>query len=241
MKHDKKIAIRWFGAWSNQYDSTLGKISFHKEMLDLAVRLAKVKKGDKVLDIGCGTGLLSLKLLKAANCTVTGIDGSPEMLAILKKKIRVLKLEKRINVRLMDAASLDFPANTFDGAVSTVVLHHIKDKLPALRGIYRVLKPGARLVIGDVDMDTTGNLRDIKRLKRIVSVLTEEWVAALKDVGVEAFARMFMNGKKHILNEGEYCVSFRQWKKICQEAGFKDIKVRTAGHHKSFKVLVGRK
>ena len=240
-KPDKKSTIRWFGSWSNEYDSTLGKISFHKGLLNLAVHMAKIKKGQKVLDIGCGTGLLTLKLLKAGDCSVTGIDGSEKMLAIFKKKIKALNLGQKITCKLMDASALRLADNTFDCAVSTVVLHHIKDKLKTLRGIYRVLKPGGRLIIGEVDMDTTGSLRDVKRLKRIVGVLTEEWTAALKDVGVEAFARMFVNGKKHILNEGEYCVSFRQWARLCRDAGFKDITIKAVPHYKSFKVLSARK
>ncbi|MDY6967006.1 MAG: class I SAM-dependent methyltransferase, partial [Halobacteriota archaeon] len=53
----------WFKEWSNEYDQTLGKMKRHHDMLDLAVEVSEVKDGESVLDIGCGTGLLSLKFL----------------------------------------------------------------------------------------------------------------------------------------------------------------------------------
>jgi ubiquinone/menaquinone biosynthesis C-methylase UbiE len=70
---------QWFGGWSNEYDRTLGSISFHRELLDIVVKNMKVKDGDKALDLGCGTGLLSLKCIEKARCSVTGVDYSQEL------------------------------------------------------------------------------------------------------------------------------------------------------------------
>lgn len=232
---------KWFGCWSNEYDRTLGSISFHRELLDLVVKNARIKSGDKILDLGCGTGLLSLKCLQKARCSVTGVDYSKEMIGILKDKIKKLKLKDRISLCLMEAASLKFKDNTFDRVVTTVVLHHLKEKLPALRGVLRVLKPGGIFIIGEVDMDATGKHTDVQRLKRILRVLEQEWIPALKDVGVEAFAKMFDNGKKHILNQGEYCLSFKQWARLCRKAGFGNTVVKRVPCHKAFGIVVAKK
>jgi ubiquinone/menaquinone biosynthesis C-methylase UbiE len=71
---------KWFAGWANEYDNTLGKVQRHHAMLDLVVSLSGVRDGDQVLDIGCGTGLLSLKFLEKAACSITAIDSSDEML-----------------------------------------------------------------------------------------------------------------------------------------------------------------
>ena len=54
----------WFQDWANEYDTTLGKIKRHHKLLDFVVKESGIKRNDHILDIGCGTGLLSLKFLK---------------------------------------------------------------------------------------------------------------------------------------------------------------------------------
>ena len=93
------------------------------------------------------------------------------MLSLFKSKIKKLELHDKVSVARMDAAALKFKDNTFDRAVSTVTLHHLKNKLPALKKVFRILKPGGILVIGEIDMDTTGKHTDTKRLVRILAVL----------------------------------------------------------------------
>ncbi|MDD5173597.1 MAG: methyltransferase domain-containing protein [Candidatus Omnitrophica bacterium] len=231
----------WFNRWSNKYDCTLGSISFHKELLDLIVRNSGVKAGDRILDIGCGTGLLSLKLLRKKNCFITGVDCSEEMTAIFKDKIKRLKLKDVVSVNLMDAASLKFEPGTFDIVVSSVTLHHLKHKLPALKTIFRILKSGGIFIVGEVDMDTTGKHTDPGRLKRILRVLEQEYIPALKDAGVEALFKMYDNGRKHILNEGEYCVSLRQWAALCRKAGFAPVGIKRVSNHKCFGIVSAKK
>ena len=239
---NKKVNTKqWFKHWSNKYDRTLGSISFHKELLDLVVKNAAVKDGDNILDIGCGTGLLSLKLLQKKKCSITGIDYSEEMAAIFKDKIKKLKLGNALSVSIMDAASLKFKSGVFDKAVSSVTLHHLKDKLPALRSIFRILKPGGIFIIGEIDMDTTGKHTDAARLKRILRVLEAEFIPAMKDAGVEAFSQMYDNGKKHILNDGEYCLSLEQWASLCRKAGFDPVTVKRVAKHKCFGAVIAKK
>ncbi|MFA5259813.1 MAG: methyltransferase domain-containing protein [Candidatus Omnitrophota bacterium] len=238
---DKTTTRNWFDRWSNEYDRTLGSIGFHRELLNLMIRNSGVKDGDKILDIGCGTGLLSLKFLQKADCSVTGVDYSGEMIAIFKNKIKKLGLKDRVSLNLMDASSLKFKDNTFDKAASSVTLHHLKDKLPALKTIFSILKPGGTFMIGEIDMDTSGKHTDTERLKRILRVLEQEWVPALKDVGVEAFSKMFDNGKKHILNQGEYCVSLKQWAELCKKAGFRMVTIKKVARYKCFGIVVAHK
>ena len=210
-------------------------------MLNLVVKLSNVKNGQKVLDVGCGTGLLSLKFLEKADCSIIGVDNSPKMMSIFQKKINDLKLSNRINLKLEDASSLNFNLDSFDIVASTVTLHHLKDKYPAIKQIYQILRPEGRFILGDIDMDTTGNVNDPKRLLRILEWLKEEFILALTEGGPETFSRMYDNGKKHILNDGEYCISFEQWKNLCKKANFRNISVYPLPDFKWFKVLVATK
>jgi len=235
------VTKKWFKTWSNKYDRTLGSIGFHKALLDLVLKNSGVKDGDKVLDIGCGTGLLSLKLLQAADCSLVAIDNSREMMAIFRDKIDKLRLKGRVTCKIMDAAAFKFKDKSFDVVVSSVVLHHLKDKTGPFKKIYKMLKPGGVFVIGEIDMDTTGRHTDAQRLRRIVSVLEEEWTFALKDVGVEAFAQMYDNGKKHILNQGEYCLSLKQWAGLCRKAGFTKVRIENVPAYRGFGAVISRK
>ena len=210
-------------------------------MLNLVVKLSNVKNGQKVLDVGCGTGLLSLKFLEKADCSIIGVDNSPKMMSIFQKKINDLKLSNRINLKLEDASSLNFNLDSFDIVASTVTLHHLKDKYPSIKQIYNILKPEGRFILGDIDMDTTGNVNDPKRLLRVLEWLKEEFILALTEGGPETFSRMYDNGKKHILNDGEYCISFEQWKNLCKKANFRNISVYPLPDFNWFKVLVATK
>ena len=236
-----KSTQNWFNEWSNEYDKTLGKLQRHHDMLDLAVKMSEVKNGENVLDIGCGTGLLSLKFLKAAKCSIFGIDLSEEMLAHWKKKIATFQLSEKVQVATGDASNLQFDDSSFDIVASTVTLHHVKNKQKTIDDIHRILKPGGRLVIGDLDVDTSGDLNDIKRLRHILDYLKEECTLALQDGGVGAFSRMYDNGKKHILNDGEYCVDFDTWSELCKNAGFEDVTVVPVDSFSWMKVLRAQK
>ena len=170
---------KWFGNWANEYDQTLGKLKRHHKLLDLVVESSRVQKDDKVLDVGCGTGLLSLKYLKKTNCFIFGIDSSAEMLSIFKKKIKKLGLGKKITCKLEDVESLNFNNHIFDIIASTVALHHVKNKYSMIKKIHKLLKTGGKFVLGDIDMDTTGKLRDPKRLIRIIDCLKNEFALAI--------------------------------------------------------------
>jgi hypothetical protein len=117
----------------------------------------------------------------------------------------------------------------------------VRSKEPVIQKIYSSLKEGGRFVIGEIDMDTTGRVDDPRRLVRILDYLTKELVLAMKEGGIQAFERMYDNGKKHILNDGEYCIGFSQWKKLCKNAGFKNVEVSPLKGFESFKVLVATK
>lgn len=213
----------------------------HHALLDRVVRVSGVKSGDRVLDIGCGTGLLSLKFLEKAGCTVTAIDSSAEMLAIFQEKIEKYGLTGRVRCEQGSAEELDSGPGRFDIVAASVSLHHVKEKQPVIDRIYKSLADGGRFVLGEIDLDTTGRLDDPKRLLRILDYLSKELPLVMKEGGVPAFGRMYDNGKKHILNDGEYCIGSGQWAGLCRRAGFQNVEVRPLKRFEWFMVLVATK
>jgi ubiquinone/menaquinone biosynthesis C-methylase UbiE len=163
------------------------------------------------------------------------------MLSIFQEKIETCNLAEKIHCILESAEEMDFKPGQFDIIAATVSLHHVKFKEPVIKNIYESLKSGGRFVLGEIDMDTTGRLDDPRRLLRILNYLTEELALAMKEGGIPAFERMYDNGKKHILNDGEYCIGFGQWEKLCRNAGFKNVEVSPMKDFTWFKVLVATK
>src|SRR5579863_6844864 len=133
-----------FMAWAMM----LGRESaFRQKVLDLA----RLKPGEAVLDVGCGTGTLAITARRRVghDGKVSGIDASPEMIARAGKKARKAGLE--IEFRNESIEALPFPDGRFDLVLSTVMLHHLPRKVrdAGLREIRRVLRPGGRVLIVD--------------------------------------------------------------------------------------------
>ena len=111
--------------------------------------LAQLRAADQALDVGSGTGLVALRAASAVrHGRVIGIDHSPGMLEQATRKALQSGLADVATFRVMDAERLEFPDQTFDVVLSLYALFHFPQPLVAIREMYRVLRPGGRLVIG---------------------------------------------------------------------------------------------
>ncbi len=109
--------------------------------------------GERVLDIGCGPGLLGSALGKAVGPEgrVDGIDVSEAMLALARRRCAD---QPHVHLGLADACTLPFDDASFDVAVSTQVYEYVADIPRALGELRRVLRRGGRAVILDTDYDS---------------------------------------------------------------------------------------
>ena len=139
--------------WAHEYDifSGLMGMGVNRPNSRMVIELAKVKPGDKVLDVGCGTGSLTLTAYSYAGASggVYGIDAAPEMIEVARKKAKQTGLDAVFEVGLVE--KIPFPDATFDVVVSRLVIHHLPDDLKrkAFIEIFRVLKPGGHFLVAD--------------------------------------------------------------------------------------------
>jgi len=110
------------------------------------VELAKIKPGNRVLDIATGTGEPAITAARAVgpNGRVIGVDHSPGMLEVARRRASALGLTN-VEYREGDAASLHEPPASFDAVVCRWGLMFVPDLTAAVRGIHAMLKPGASL------------------------------------------------------------------------------------------------
>ena len=103
------------------------------------------------LDVG--TGPAQIPILLAQRCPdihLTAMDLSEEMLKIAKRHVAAAELAERITLEHVDAKTLPYPDNTFDGLISNSIVHHIHDSLRALKEMSRVVKPAGLVLIRDL-------------------------------------------------------------------------------------------
>ena len=106
---------------------------------------------DRVVDIGAGTGLLGLGLLDDIGELVLA-EPSDGMLAVIGQKLAAADLPHVTAVKL-DLVGDPPPGDPFDLAVSFLVLHHIEDTAAALAAVRRLLRPGGRMALSDLDTE----------------------------------------------------------------------------------------
>ena len=105
-----------------------------------------LKKGARILDLGCGTGLTSVNLLQRG-FIVVGIDVSEGMLDLARKNCKQFGLECNATFQLGNAEQLDLQDDSFDAVIAMGLIEYLEWDRWALQEMHRVLKPGGYLIV----------------------------------------------------------------------------------------------
>lgn len=158
-KYVPALGFRWLTPY---YDAVVGATTRERTFKHALIEQANIEAGQRVLDLGCGTGTLSIWIKKAhREADVLGVDGDSAVLSLAAHKAK----QADALVWFYEAMSYDlpFPDAHFDRVVSSLFFHHLSwdDKERTGREIYRVLRPGAQLHIADWGKSTNILMRGL--------------------------------------------------------------------------------
>jgi ubiquinone/menaquinone biosynthesis C-methylase UbiE len=119
----------------------------HEAFRQRIVDLAALKGNERMLDAGCGTGMMALRIAaQYPGCTVQGVDISPRMIAAARRDAEQQGLA--VDFRVGSILDLPYPGESFDVVITNIMYHHLDlaEKRQAVAEIARVLTPGGRYV-----------------------------------------------------------------------------------------------
>ena len=143
---------------------------------DTYLGLLDIAPGERVLDVGCGSGAVTRELARRVGSggLAIGVDPSPALLAVARELAREAGVGGRVQFREGNALRLPFPDRSFDAVVCVTVLSHVPNGEAAIPELVRVLRSGGRLGVFDFDTDMTAFTHPDRALtRRIVAAASD--------------------------------------------------------------------
>lgn len=180
--------------WGKTYDTIVGLMSLGQErkVRQATLDLVEIQPGDRILEVGCGTGSLTLaaKTKAGSQSQVFGTDIAPDMVDTARRKAAKAGLEVQFQVGRIEA--IPFPDSDFNLVLSSLMLHHVPGNEAKQKGIeemLRVLKPGGRLLIVDVEPPQNPHIRGLAGLivgREMLTHNVREFIPLLEKAGFVA-------------------------------------------------------
>jgi demethylmenaquinone methyltransferase / 2-methoxy-6-polyprenyl-1,4-benzoquinol methylase len=146
----KREALELFSGLPRHYDALSAALSFWQDprWRRALVSALEPAAGERILDVATGTGMVAAELLARADCSVVGVDQSPQMLAAARARFAATeRAGGRPPVELLEgeAEALPFADASFDALTFTYLLRYVDDPAATMRELARVVRPGGRV------------------------------------------------------------------------------------------------
>ena len=219
----KREALELFRGLPRRYDALSAALSFWQDPRWRRALVSAVapRAGDRVLDVATGTGMVAAELLARADCSVVGIDQSPEMLAAARARFGAWAGGRVDRVELVEgqAETLPFADESFDALTFTYLLRYVDDPAATVLELARVLRVGGRIASLEFGVPPRAPARAAWRLYTAIVLPALGRVASREWFEVGRFLGPSIRGfyERHPL---ERIVSY--WR----QAGLEDVQVR---------------
>lgn len=187
-------SLKGYDLVGESYDEQKGYLdSFEQEHI---LQLLNEVQGKKILDVGAGTGRISIPLSDLGG-EVFALDSSEEMLKVLKRK------KPHITTILGDAEHMPFKNNMFDIVLATFMIVHLKDPTRFFDEAYRVLKPGGQLVVTNINQKEAPAVKTKEGKIKIESYYhrPEKIMSSLKNLAFSIEKELFVKERELWINQ----------------------------------------
>ena len=212
-KLQRRVWDRRAGTWEHH-----GAVGL-EQVIDAVLETAAGQPGMVAVDLGCGTGQLSIPLA-ARGVQVTAVDVSPQMVERLRAKVEGMELDGVVHATVSPIEQLSFSAGSLDLVVSNYALHHLRDndKEEVVRQAAHWLRPGGKLVVGDMMFGRGATARD--------RAIIGSKVVALAKKGPAGWWRVAKNVWRFMLRLQERPCSMDTWRRYFEQAGFSSVSAK---------------
>lgn len=212
------------GRWERRVDvwEEVAASPAFRRLAATVASLAVPTECDRVVDLGAGTGLLTLALAPHVEAVIA-VDHAPAMLARVREKMRGSAIAN-VECVVADLRSLPLPDESATLVVSNYAFHHLSDadKELALAESRRVLEPGGRLVLCDMMFALSLDPRDRALIARKLVRIARRGPAGL--------ARIVKNAGRIATRTWEHPASAERWHELLEGRHFADVEVRLLEH-----------
>jgi ubiquinone/menaquinone biosynthesis C-methylase UbiE len=210
--HGRNLERMWdqrADSWEHHGSAGLGQV------VDAVLAAAGAEPGTTTVDLGCGTGELALPLAQKG-AHVTAVDISSAMVRRLEEKAADAQLDTIVGV-VSSMEAFQLPPESIDLVVSNYALHHLRDrdKEVLVRSAARWLRPGGRMVVGDMMFGRGATARDR-------AIITSK-IAVLARRGPAGWWRLAKNVGRFTFRLQERPVTMETWRQWFEDAGFEDV------------------
>ncbi len=211
----KKDIIERFDSVAESYDERTSKWPGYDQLLKRIVELANPKESDVVMDVGAGTGSVSFTFAPRV-CKVVALDIAEKMVETGRKKAREKNFQN-VEFRIGDFENPNYNEKV-DIIVSNIAFHHLthEQKRKVIRNWYGLLKPGGRVIIGDI-MFFFDPVKERERAVELIKFLLERF--AVKKEGEDLESTMERYKKT------DYPIYVHTLKQYFEEAGYQVVAI----------------